>query len=999
MGAWLAIRTVIRREILTPPEMYLPQTIVAGPFTSTTSFAWIDASELSAGYYAIKMIGDDGGGTPQPTTIDVFVQASFGMYAAPESLTVPVGGAAQTSTITLTPTGSFTGVVSLTAQAYLFGAPVTDGSITASLVPPRIDCSTSSLTSTLSVGASSTATPGDYIVLVTGTDASNNQTSCSVEATVQTGSFTIAANPDWLDVSAGDETRDLTTVSLSGLGSFAGNATVTVISITDANGNDVTSGGGIDCWFTSSGDATSNPLAAGGQDTLNAIAGYDTAEGDYTITLTAADASGNTSTTTLDLEVDAGFELYAEPTSLTIPAGGTGASIISAGSFGSPYGSAIALEQPQIFDMNGNPVIDGSVSVSLSQSSINVDDGSTSTATVTVGADVPAGSTYTVFITGAGPGGSESSAQISVTVANPSITLDASPSPVSVNAGDTAGQTSTVSVIPSGGFTGLVSLSVGSVTGTAANGNALSGTMPMVSLSANSITIGPDGNGQSVPATISADATVTPGTYTTTIAGVSGTVSGNATLTIMVNAANSPTLTIDTTPNNGDVDTPINLTCVGSLSGTYEWSAGTVWRSDTANGTYNVYSGGDISFSWVDAESGETDPASQYATLQATFGTPGYYIVQVNASDILSGTTYTATGYIGGNPPSGASQNAVRAYAVTPSVGAPTPSTPVDVSGTSTLKILCNGIDVTDNNPSGPVVRGSSIKLSAQPPTGVSLIQGMWTFSALASQSPLIKTWNWHSAPFGMIYKIDQTPLAPSDYTNSVLNCCFMTKGQHMFARYTALGSDGQTYVGTGHVTVYDKIPKSQDTTVTINSYCYHWDQWGNKTKVILPQIKIAIPPDQVIYPFTPAPDISKLAENAKGKGYFQPFPHYPYWHDYFSTGSIGDWGKPTTYWPDLMLLHRGNDIPRRDGANFAFGAAGKSAGMDLLTMLGVAQGLSFGNTLQTLPNLPNLHPPDEQRCIELGFYWWSSPNRQAISNNAVITVYDEYADTTDLPL
>jgi len=753
MGAWLAIRTVIRREILTPPEMYLPQTIVAGPFTSTTSFAWIDASELSAGYYAIKMIGDDGGGTPQPTTIDVFVQASFGMYAAPESLTVPVGGAAQTSTITLTPTGSFTGVVSLTAQAYLFGAPVTDGSITASLVPPRIDCSTSSLTSTLSVGASSTATPGDYIVLVTGTDASNNQTSCSVEATVQTGSFTIAANPDWLDVSAGDETRDLTTVSLSGLGSFAGNATVTVISITDANGNDVTSGGGIDCWFTSSGDATSNPLAAGGQDTLNAIAGYDTAEGDYTITLTAADASGNTSTTTLDLEVDAGFELYAEPTSLTIPAGGTGASIISAGSFGSPYGSAIALEQPQIFDMNGNPVIDGSVSVSLSQSSINVDDGSTSTATVSVGADVPAGSTYTVFITGAGPGGSESSAQISVTVANPSITLDASPSPVSVNAGDTAGQTSTVSVIPSGGFTGLVSLSVGSVTGTAANGNALSGTMPMVSLSANSITIGPDGNGQSVPATISADATVTPGTYTTTIAGVSGTVSGNATLTIMVNAANSPTLTIDTTPNNGDVDTPINLTCVGSLSGTYEWSAGTVWRSDTANGTYNVYSGGDISFSWVDAESGETDPASQYATLQATFGTPGYYIVQANAIDTLSGVTYTATGYIGGNPPSAASLDAVRANTVAPNLSTPTPSTPVDVAGGSNLKILFGGIDITGKTV--PVDSGQLINLTVQTPSSMTLDPGSENWYVDGHGSPIA---GWDPKKVAN----QTTPLAPS---------------------------------------------------------------------------------------------------------------------------------------------------------------------------------------------------------------------------------------------
>jgi len=172
----------------------LPVNFSANPVTieganSLTSVATIDASGLSDGYYAITITGNDGSGTTQSTTVDVFVQASFGMYATPEQVTVPVGGAAQTSTITLTPTGS----------------------------------------------------------------------------------FTISADPDWLDVQAGDETGDISTVSLSGIGTFAGNATVTVTSITDASGNDVISSIGIDCWFTSSGDTTSNALSSGGEDTRLAV--------------------------------------------------------------------------------------------------------------------------------------------------------------------------------------------------------------------------------------------------------------------------------------------------------------------------------------------------------------------------------------------------------------------------------------------------------------------------------------------------------------------------------------------------------------------------------------------------------------------------------------------------------------------------------------------------------------------------------------------------------
>jgi len=472
----------------------------------------------------------------------------------------------------------------------------------------------------LTLSAPATVAPGDYIVVITGDDG-NNQTSCSVEATVQTGSFTIAADPDWLDVQAGDETGDISTVSLSGLGSFAGNATVTVTSITDASGNAVTSSSGIDCWFTSSGDATSNPLAAGGTDTLNAIAGYDTPEGDYTITLTVADASGNTSTTTLDLEVDAGFELYADPTSLTIPTRGTGASIISAGSFGTPYGSPISLEQPQIFDMNGNPVIDGSVSVSLSQSSINVDDGSTSTATVSASATATVG-VYTVLITGADSSGNQTSCWVDATVQTGSFTINADPAWLDTQAGDTTGDSSDITVTGLGSFNGPVTVAVTQITDPSGNDVTTSGAIDAAfSAGRASTSLSVPGDATDTLA-VSASASAPQGDYTITLTGADG--SGN-TSTTQVSVEVDAGFVLDTAPQNltiapgGTGISYISALSAGDAMGTPVRLAAAVYDGNgntVADGSVNVA----ISPSSVNVGDGTTSTAKVTVGAGATKG-------------------------------------------------------------------------------------------------------------------------------------------------------------------------------------------------------------------------------------------------------------------------------------------------------------------------------------------------------------------------------------------
>ncbi|MDR3706788.1 MAG: hypothetical protein P4L33_00680 [Capsulimonadaceae bacterium] len=520
---------------------------------------------------------------------------------------------------------------------------------------------------------------------------------------MQTASFTISSDPGYLDVSAGDTGGDWSDITVTPIGSFTGPVTLSVTSITDANG---AAASGVSAAFESSNGPASSGVSVPGNasDTLWVTASSSAPQGSYTITLTGTDSGGNTTTTQLTVQVDAGFNLFATPQNVTLApgsstvAGGSGLNaspVITATSAGDATGATITILQANIYDENGDEVTDGSVSISA-PGSVTVG-GAGSPATITVGSGAANGSTYTVAITGQDAAGNTSYAWISVTVGAPGLSLQANPSTVSVNAGDTTGALSVVTVTPTGGFAGSVGLSY-----TTTRPSGYAGTLPVVIFSPTSVSI-TDTNSQTSNATITADATVVPGQYAITLTGASGAVTASKQITVVVNSAGSQTLSITTGSNSGNVDLPIDLTATGSLASTtgYRWSTGTVWRSDTASGTYSVYTGNDITYNLIDQNdpsntatnaanplSGATlNNASNALEVQATFGTPGYYIIQVNATAAVSGKTYTATGYIGGNPPSGSSSsssqnaNAKTANAATANDSTPTPNTPVTVSG------------------------------------------------------------------------------------------------------------------------------------------------------------------------------------------------------------------------------------------------------------------------------------------------------------------------------
>jgi hypothetical protein len=211
------------------------------------------------------------------------------------------------------------------------------------------------------------------------------------------------------------------------------------------------------------------------------------------------------------------FTLSASPASLTVTRGNSGNSTItvtpSGGFTGSVNLSVSGLPSGVTATFGTNPTTSTSV-VTLAASS-----------TATTG-------TFTLTITGTS-GTLTHTTTISLTVkavANPDFSLSASPSSVTVVQGN-SGNT-TISVTPSGGFTGSVSLSA---SGLPSGVTAAFGTNPTTSTSV---------------LTFTASANAAKGTATVTITGTSGTLSHSTTVTLTVNSAAQADFTISDSPTS-----------------------------------------------------------------------------------------------------------------------------------------------------------------------------------------------------------------------------------------------------------------------------------------------------------------------------------------------------------------------------------------------------------------------------------------------------------------
>ncbi|MGA2166901.1 MAG: Ig-like domain-containing protein, partial [Terracidiphilus sp.] len=201
---------------------------------STTSTLTINATAATPSLsYNVLVTGTDSTGKYVHTTAveavvtGSSVTASFGLTASPASLTITQGATAgNTSTITVSPVGSFTATVDLTcAVTTTIVGPA--GVATCSMASPSV--ASGSGTDVVTVTTSGTTSPGPYTVTITGISGQITQTAV-VNVTVNTtapATFSMSSNPTSFSVTAGAITGNTTLVTITGANGFSGTVDLT----------------------------------------------------------------------------------------------------------------------------------------------------------------------------------------------------------------------------------------------------------------------------------------------------------------------------------------------------------------------------------------------------------------------------------------------------------------------------------------------------------------------------------------------------------------------------------------------------------------------------------------------------------------------------------------------------------------------------------------------------------------------------------------------------
>jgi hypothetical protein len=330
-------------------------------------------------------------------------------------------------------------------------------------------------------------------------------------------------------------------------------------------------------------------------DICNGQQGSYTANGTtYTIQLEFSNSANNC----VNFPVVSGpnFTLSASPSSLSVTQGSSGSSTVtvtpSGGFTGSVSLSTSALPSGVTASFGTNPTTGSSV-VTFTASS-----------TATTG-------TSSVTITGTS-GTLSHTTSISLTVsatATPNFSLSASPSSLSVTQGSSG--SSTITVTPSGGFTGSVSLSNSALP---SGVTASFGTNPTTSTSV---------------LTFTASSTATTGTSTITITGVSGTLSHTTTISLTINPTGGGTTNLIV---NGGFETGAaspwtltagvlnNSTAEPAHTGTWDaWLDGYgTTHTDTAAQTVAITAGktsATLVF-WLHIDTAETTTTTAFDTLR-----------------------------------------------------------------------------------------------------------------------------------------------------------------------------------------------------------------------------------------------------------------------------------------------------------------------------------------------------------------------------------------------
>ena len=208
-----------------------------------------------------------------------------------------------TSTITVTPSGGFTGTVNLTCAVTSAPAGATDPitCAAANLNPASLDIiNTGALTSALTVNTTSSTTTGDYKITVTGTSGALVSTTV-VDVTVNLPADFAMSNSGAITVNAGTNSGNTSIITVAPSGGFTGTVNLTCVVTTAPVGatNPLT------CAASNLSPTSVDITGAGSQtSTLTANTTATTTQGAYVITVTGT-AGTDVHTTTVNVAVNA----------------------------------------------------------------------------------------------------------------------------------------------------------------------------------------------------------------------------------------------------------------------------------------------------------------------------------------------------------------------------------------------------------------------------------------------------------------------------------------------------------------------------------------------------------------------------------------------------------------------------------------------------------------------------------------------------------------------
>ncbi len=403
---------------------------------------------------------------------------NFSLSTSPSNVTLVQGGASGGSTITVNPTNGFTGSVTLSASGLPSG-------VTASFAT-NPTTSTSSLTLTAAAGAAT----GTVSVTISGTSGSLTHTT-SVSLTVNAApvpDFSLSASPTSVTIVQGSSGPSTITVSPSN--GFSGTVSLSASGLPS----------GVSAGF-SQNPATSSSI-------VTFTAGSAATTGTVTVTITGTSGS-LTHTTSIRLTVNAAppppdFSLSASPSSVTIVQGAAGTSKITVTPING-FSGAVTLSVTSTLPAGVTYSFSPNPATSSSTLTLNAS-GTAATGAVTVivtGTSVSPSLTHTTSIT------------LTINPAPvPDFSLSTSSNSLRVARGHSV--TSTITVNPLNGFTGLVTLSASGLP----NGVT-------ASFSTNPTT-------GSSTLTLKAGTTAGTGSTTVTVKGVSGSLTHTTTITLTV---------------------------------------------------------------------------------------------------------------------------------------------------------------------------------------------------------------------------------------------------------------------------------------------------------------------------------------------------------------------------------------------------------------------------------------------------------------------------------